>query len=52
MLNNTVARCPNNIALAVKRDDKWIRWTYQEYLDEVITVAKAFIKPPHSVNIL
>ena len=56
MLNNTVERCPNNIALAVKRDGKWVKWTYQEYLDEVITVAKAFIKlglkPHHSVNIL
>merc|ERR1719318_1636077 len=56
MLNNTVERCPNNIALAVKRNDKWVTWTYTQYLDEAITVAKAFIKlglkPHHSVNIL
>jgi long-chain-fatty-acid--CoA ligase ACSBG len=33
-------------ALAVKRpgDDKWTKWTYREYLDDVRTVAKAFIK--------
>jgi len=56
MLNNTAARCPDNIALAVKRNDEWVNWTYTQYLDEVITVAKAFIKlglkPQHSVNIL
>merc|ERR1719400_1928254 len=56
MLNNTVERCPNNIALAVKRNDEWVKWTYTQYLEEVVTVAKAFIKlglkPAHSVNIL
>jgi long-chain-fatty-acid--CoA ligase ACSBG len=33
-------------AMAVKRpgDDKWTKWTYREYLDDVRTVAKAFIK--------
>ena len=56
MLNNTAKRNPNGIAMAVKRNDKWIKWTYAEYLDDVTTVAKAFIrlglKPFHSVNIL
>ena len=56
MLNQTVERCPNNIALAVKRNDQWVKWTYAQYLEEVTTVAKAFIKlglkPYHSVNIL
>jgi len=56
MLNNTVERCPNNIALTVKRNDEWVKWTYAQYLEEVVTVAKAFIKlglkPYHSVNIL
>jgi long-chain-fatty-acid--CoA ligase ACSBG len=33
-------------AMAVKRpgDDKWTKWTYREYLEDVKTVAKAFIK--------
>merc|ERR1712209_77355 len=56
MLNNTVKRYPDGIAMAVKRNDEWVKWTYTEYLEEVKTVAKAFIKlglkPHHSVNIL
>jgi len=56
MLNNTVNRYPNGIAMAVKRNDEWVKWTYAEYLEDVKTVAKAFIKlglkPHHSVNIL
>ncbi len=31
-------------AMAVKRDGQWIRWTYKEYLDDVRSAAKAFIK--------
>jgi len=23
---------PNHVALGVKRDDKWVKWTYEEYL--------------------
>ena len=56
MLNNTVSRYPDGIAMAVKRNDEWVKWTYAQYLDDVKTVAKAFIKlglkPFHSVNIL
>jgi len=56
MLNNTVNRYPNGIAMAVKRNDEWVKWTYAEYLEDIKTVAKAFIKlglkPHHSVNIL
>merc|ERR1719347_2041134 len=56
MLNNTAARVPDRPALCVKRGDEWVRWTYQQYLDDVKTVAKAFIKlglkPFHSVGIL
>ena len=56
MLNNTAKRNPNGIAMAVKRNDEWVKWTYAEYLEDVTTVAKAFIrlglKPFHSVNIL
>ena len=40
----------------MKRNGVWVKWTYAEYWDEVITVAKAFIrlglKPHHSVAIL
>merc|ERR1711971_1046287 len=56
MLNNTVKRNPNGLAMAVKRNDEWVKWTYAEYLEDVKTVAKAFIKlglkPYHSVNIM
>ena len=56
MLNNTAKRNPNGLAMAVKRNDEWVKWTYAEYLEDVRTVAKAFIKlglkPFHSVNIL
>jgi len=56
MLNNTAKRCPDNIAMAVKRNDEWVKWTYAQYLEDVKTVAKAFIKlglkPFHAVNIL
>jgi len=56
MLNNTADRVPDNIALAVKRNDVWVNWTYNEYREEVKAVAKAFIKlglkPFHSVGIL
>ena len=31
MLENTVKRCPNRTALAVKRNDEWVKWTYAEY---------------------
>jgi len=43
-LENTVARCPDRIALAVKRNDEWINWTYKEYQDDCKSAAKAFIK--------
>ena len=56
MLNNTVKRNPKGLAMAVKRNDEWVKWTYAEYLEDVKTVAKAFIKlglkPYHSVNIM
>ena len=29
MLNNTADRVPDNIALAVKRNDVWVNWTYR-----------------------
>jgi len=42
-LKHAVEETPDVVALAVKREEKWIKWTYKEYLEEVRTVAKAFI---------
>ena len=43
-------------ALAVKREDKWVKWSYSEYLLEVEAAARAFIKlglePRHGVAII
>ncbi|CAD5119946.1 DgyrCDS8527 [Dimorphilus gyrociliatus] len=44
LLNSAVQRMPNHNALAYKQDQKWNYITYRQYLDEVRTVAKAFIK--------
>merc|ERR1712117_506284 len=44
MLNNTAKRCPDQVAMCVKRNDEWVKWTYAQYLEDVKTVAKAFIK--------
>ena len=56
MLEETVARAPNRMALTVKREGEWRSWTYHQYQAEVVTVAKAFISlglaPHHSVGIL
>jgi hypothetical protein len=43
LLIKAAQESPEITALAVKRNDKWIKWTYKEYLDEVKIVAKAFI---------
>ena len=32
LLEKAVKEAPEVVALAVKRDDKWIKWTYKEYL--------------------
>ena len=32
MLNKAVKEAPDVTALAVKRQDQWIKWTYKEYL--------------------
>ena len=56
MIQETVRRCPDRLALTVKREGSWVSWTYQQYEAEIVTVAKAFIKlglkPHHSVGIL
>ncbi|CAL8126075.1 unnamed protein product [Orchesella dallaii] len=56
MFRNSVEKKPGRAALAVKRNGKWIKWTYEEYYRDVRNVAKAFIalglQPNHSVCIL
>jgi len=43
-LQNTVARCPDRIALTVMRNNEQQTWTYKEYEDDIRSAAKAFIK--------
>ncbi|XP_033749822.1 long-chain-fatty-acid--CoA ligase ACSBG2-like [Pecten maximus] len=49
-------KLPNGLAVAVKRDGDWKKWTYQQYYDDVRKAAKAFIKlglePYNAVSIL
>ena len=40
------------VAMKVERDGKWISWTYKEYLDEVKTAAKAFIKVCCTITVI
>ncbi len=46
----------DHLALAVKRDGRWQKWTFDEYLSDTEAVAKAFIKlglqPRHGVAII
>ena len=35
---------PDHVAMAVKRDGVWVKWTYERYLEDVRVVGKAFIK--------
>ncbi|KAK7467966.1 hypothetical protein BaRGS_00036809 [Batillaria attramentaria] len=44
LIQSTVKRLPNSKALAVKRNGKWLFWSYQEYYQDVRRAAKAFIK--------
>jgi len=43
MFENTVKKHPNALAMAVKRDGEWKKWTYKQYYDDVIIAAKALI---------
>ncbi|XP_023331008.1 long-chain-fatty-acid--CoA ligase ACSBG2 [Eurytemora carolleeae] len=56
LLTQTASKAGDQPALCVKRGGVWISWTYKEYLAEVRTVAKAFIKlgltPGHGVGII
>lgn len=55
-LKKCADRAPNRLALRVKRNGEWQRWTYKEYLNDVRTAAKGFIalglEPYHAVCIL
>ncbi|XP_048584114.1 long-chain-fatty-acid--CoA ligase ACSBG2 isoform X2 [Nematostella vectensis] len=44
LLERTVKRSPNRIAMGVKRNDQWQHWTYSEYYEEVRIAAKSFIE--------
>ena len=35
LLQKAATEAPEIVALAVKRDDKWIKWTYKEYLQGI-----------------
>merc|ERR550534_449655 len=56
LLQRTVSRHMDHLALSVKRDGKWTNWTYKQYLHDVRICAKAFIRLGlerfHSVCIL
>jgi long-chain-fatty-acid--CoA ligase ACSBG len=52
----TVKNNANLPALKVKRNERWMTWTYAQYYDDVRTAAKAFIhlglEPYHAVGII
>lgn len=56
LLKQAAERAPDRMALAVKRNGEWQKWTYRQYLKDVETVAKGFIalglERFHSVCIL
>ena len=39
-----VEKAGNYVALAVKRNDQWQKWTYVQYMEDCRTAAKGFIK--------
>lgn len=43
-LQAAVRVSPQRVALGVKRNGDWVKWTYKEYYDSVCTAGKAFIK--------
>jgi len=56
LLNKTAQQSGDHMALSVTRGGTAVQWTYKEYLEDVNTVAKAFIKlglaPGHGVGII
>lgn len=43
-LQRAVRLAPTRVALAVKRNGEWVKWTYSEYYVSVCSAAKSFIK--------
>ena len=43
IFNKKCLSAGNSTALGIKRDGKWVKWTYLDYLRDVEIVAKAFI---------
>lgn len=57
MMKQTVEKYPQKMALSVRRNDGSLRnWTYEQYLQDVTRVAKAFkalgLEGGHGVGIL
>ena len=56
VFHRTLTRIPNNIALKVKRNKKWVSWTFAQYYVDACNFAKALIAvgltPYSSVNII
>ena len=48
-LQRAVKLAPNRTALAVKRNNEWVKWTYTEYYEAVRSAAKSFIKVCNNV---
>ncbi|KAI8499360.1 medium-chain fatty acid-CoA ligase [Branchiostoma belcheri] len=44
MFTRAVKNYPDQTALGVKRNDVWLKWTYQEYYDACCKAAKSLIK--------
>lgn len=44
LFKRTVEKAGDCVALAVKRNDQWQKWTYSQYMDDIRTAAKGFIK--------
>ena len=44
LIQETSSRCPDRVALGIKREGVWVKWTYRQYLQDINLVAKAFIK--------
>ena len=43
-LQRAVRIASSRVALAVKRNGEWVKWTYREYYESVRSAAKSFIK--------
>ena len=44
LLVQAARESPTHLAMTVKRDDKWMKWTYSDYLSDVRCASRAFIK--------